>query len=94
MNPRQSRLGVPSVTPFMTVTKPYFLRLLHDGGRVGTTSRLAVQRILRDDRVEPSSPAGALLRTTIIFPSLALFLIREKLHAQDKAFRLKYKQVG
>ena len=25
MNPRESRLGVPSVTPFMTVTRPSFL---------------------------------------------------------------------
>ena len=86
MNPRQSRLGVSTVITLMTVTSHPYLDC--DMKEVGLELR---QLILRDDRVEPFSPAGALSQTRIFFFTS---LIRENLHAQDKAFRLKHKQVG
>ena len=67
-----------------------FLRLFHGEGRVGTTSRLTVQPILRVDRVEPFAPAPF---WTFFFVASSIS-DTENWHAQNKAFSLKHKQVG
>ena len=56
MNPRQSRLGVPSVTHLVTAFNLRIDCYMVEEG-VGTASRLTVQRILRVDHVEPFAPA-------------------------------------
>ena len=51
----------------------------HVEGRVGTASRLTVQRILRVDRVEPFAPApfGTIFEIELATKKNSLFVIRK-----------------